>query len=267
MKNVALLLSLFFIGTVSIFTFRPLGATNALLEQSVYIFAALIATASAFYAFKTYGKGPRSGSLLVILLGFLCWLIADTTFIYFDFIAGTLSYPSPADYFYLLGYILLFSGLMREVILSDISWKTLNKGIYAIAAIFSATLLTLFGFITVFASYSPDVTLAENIVTIGYTVGDILLVIAGFFIILIVWQYKGGKASIVWTSLFLGFLATLIADLIYANFTDEFDKHIGLIYSVSQYFYILGYLCITFGFIYLRSILHKLQEGVIKLKK
>lgn len=267
MNKILLLLTLYFIGVVAIFTFRPLGDNNALLEQSLYLFSPLIASTGAFLSLRAYGRGPRFRSLLCLTLGLISWLIADTTFNYLEFVAHNLQYPSPADYIYLLAYILLFTGLMLEVDLSDLSWKKINKKVYFIAGVFSSTLLALFSYISVFSSYSPEATLGENVVTIGYTVGDILLVIAGFFILLVVWEYRGGKASKVWINLFLGFLVTLIADLIYANFTDEFETHIGLIYSVSQYCYILGYMFITYGFFKLRNILRTFQHAPTEQKK
>jgi len=260
MNKIAIFLFLFFIGTVGIFTFRPLGATNDLLEQSMYCLAAFIATTSAFLALRTYGKGPRFRSLLCLTLGLLCWFIADVTFIYFDFIVRNLPYPSIADCFYLIAYLLLAIGLIFEVFLSDVSWKKMDKKVYLISGLFTAIMLTTFSFLTVSSSYSPTVSFWENVVTIGYTVGDLILSLAGFFILVIAWEYRGGKVSKVWISIFLGFLITMIADLIYAKFTDEFAKHIGLIYSLSQYCYILGYLFIANGFLLLRSVLQSFQK-------
>lgn len=260
MRKIATLLLLYFVGTVLVFTFRPLGDNNALLEQGIYCFISLVAASSAFLALRVYGHGPRFRSLLCLALGLLSWFVADVSFIYQDFVLHNLPYPSIADYFYLLAYVLLFSGLMLEVFVSDVSWKKLNKIVYLGAGAFAVIMLSSFSYLTLFSSYSPEATLGENIVTIGYSLGDLLLVIAGFFILLVAWEYRGGKAAKVWMSLFLGFFATLIADLIYAAYTDEFEKHIGLIYSLSQYCYILGYLFITHAFLTLKTTLLSFQK-------
>ncbi len=152
MKKVIIGLVIFFLGIVGVFAFRPLGANNTLFEQSLYCVASLIASLSAFLALRTYGKGPRFRSLLFLSLGVLAWFFADVQFNYYKYVINNLSYPSSADYFYLAGYILMFLGLTLEIKLSDISWKKMNKHVYLGSGLFTALMLGIFSYLTVFVS-------------------------------------------------------------------------------------------------------------------
>jgi|GEM_PF-3782825 len=262
MNKIVISLFVFFLWIVAVFAFRPLGANNTLFEQSLYCVASLIASVSGFLVLRAYGKGPRFRSLLFLSLGVLAWFFADVQFNYYEFVLNNLSYPSSADYFYLAGYILMFLGLTLEIKLSDISWKKMNKQVYLVSGLFTALMLGAFSYLTLFSSYDPKALFWENVVTIGYTVGDLFLCVAGFFILVVAWEYRGGKASGVWMSLFLGFLSTMVGDLLYAIFPDALTSHVGWIYIVSQYFYIFGYILFTYAFLSLQTVFLTLQKRV-----
>lgn len=263
MKKVILSLAIFFLLTVAVFIVRPFGNNNTLLEQTFYLIAACYAASNACLALKTYGQGPRFPSLLSLALGISGLFIADAIFFYYDFILHNLPYPSIADYIYLFAFIFLFLGTILEAHQSNIAWSKINKKVYLVSGAFTLFMLALFSYLTVFHSYNPQVSLAENIVTIGYTVGDLLFIIGTFFLIIMAWEYRGGKVMYVWITLFVGLLIATSADLMYAMFTDQFETHIGFIYSLSQWLYILGYLFIGTAFLYLKTILQGFQKKAL----
>ncbi|HSA84440.1 MAG TPA: hypothetical protein VLF20_06180 [Patescibacteria group bacterium] len=262
MNKQTISLIVFFFIVVAIFVLRPLGQglANTLLEQAFYIIASVIAAMSAFLAFRTYGRGPRFVSLLALSLGLFSWVIADVLFTYLEYILNDLPYPSIADYFFLAGYILMLTGIIREVLLSDVSWKKMNKKVYLVCGTFSVLMITAFTYLTIFTAYNPEASFAENFVTIGYTVGDLLLSIAGFFLLIMTWEYRGGKASKVWIGIFLGYSGTLVGDLLYSIFPEQLFSHTGPIFIFSQFCYIGGYLFLAYGFLQLRSILLAFQK-------
>ncbi len=63
-------------------------------------------------------------------------------------------------------------------------------------------------------------------------------------------------------SLFLGFLSTMVGDLLYAIYPDALTSHVGWIYIVSQYFYVFGYILFTYAFLSLKTLLRAFQTRV-----
>ena len=264
MKKLIYCLIFYFIALVAVFYFKPLGEANPHLVQSMYNIASFATSLSAFLALRAYGKGPRFRSILFLLLGFVSWFIADVSFGYFDLIENNITYPSFADYFYLVGYVFLFIGLMFEIVISNISWRKMSKQVYLISGIFTTCLFAAFSYYTLFSAYDPTRPAGENLVTLGYSVGDLFLVTAGFFIIVAAWEYRGGKASKVWISFLLGFLITMSSSLTYATHIEALDQPESFYYAQIQIGYITGYLFFTYALLYLRSIFHSFQKRTLK---
>lgn len=255
MKKSTLLLALYFVITLPVFFLEPFGDSNSYYTQGLSLLSTAFVVVTGWLLLKTYGRGLRFPSLLLFALSFSALLIANLIFNYSDFVLHTYTYPSPADIFYLAYTLCIFLALMFEFRAADITWKNISKKVYIISGLFALGMIALFCWLTLFSAYSPDATLAENVVTIGYPVGDLLLVLGSFVLVLMIADYQGGKAAKVWLFIFLGLLATLAGDMLYAIFTDQYSTHAGPLYAITQLSYISAYLFVTFAFVNLRSTL------------
>lgn len=263
----------FFLTTISYFVLVALALWVGILEQRntinlIYVTFPLLTTLAGISTLTVSGlRGARAISLLTLTIASATWLIAEV-FWTIDFWGdSTLSFPSVGDFFFLAGYLLYFGSLLIEIRLAQLRLSSLNKNVLAFCGVFALLFISLFTSFVFTYSYSPDATLWENVVLVGYNIGDMFLVVAGVILVLLAWEYRGGKISYSWLYLLAGFIFTMVADVFYAIYFDQYESSVQPLTNLVNYAYHLGYICIAFFFVTLRTFILAAQQKTLRTKR
>lgn len=241
-----MLLLIFFVGVMSLYWLR-LGFDNVLLRESLYLVPSGFATIAGMFALWKFGlSSKRSMTFLLLTAGMGYWFCGELLFAYYEYIAHISPYPSIADVFYVLAYPLFLAGLVNEIRITRINWKGFGKTdlfLFILVALLFATLISYFG---IYQAYDSAESLLGNLVAISYGIGDLLLILANILVLVLVWEFRGGKLSRVWLLLFISFILTLVADILFAMYTVEYTMQEWFYKSLLDSFWIASYL--LFGY-------------------
>jgi len=185
-------------------------------------------------------------------------MIGEAVWLYYDYILLVSPYPSIADVFYIAAYPLFALGLIQEIRFAKIKFSNLNKSAFAVIGILGLTMSALVFYHGVFKVYVPGGILVDNL-SIIYGIGDLIIIIPTLFVLVLAWEYKGGRIFIPWLFIFASFLLTLIADVLYTIFTDqylEWEKP----FSGLDLFWIGSYLLAGLGFLNIALLLKDIQK-------
>lgn len=204
-----ILLISFFILAGLIFIFRPGGEEKLTMINNILTIAfPLFTVIVSFLLVRKLGtSGLQARAVLFLFLGFLSWLIADILWMIFNS-----AVVSPADIFYLLGYALVFVGIIYGVRLS--SPDLFKNKLRGIIFLFIMALLIVGYFYFFPLSWDSEISVLENILTSGYIIADLLLIIP---LILLCYSLFEGRLSRGWILIFLGTVISLAGDLWYAK--------------------------------------------------
>lgn len=240
------LLSFIFITAFSVYWLRT-GWDNIFLREGIYLLTSAIAVVAGIVALFTYGfKGPRTATIFLLTMGISYWCIGDTLFSYYQFILHTDPFPSLADAFYIAAYPFLLFGLINEVKSAKANWGRFNQPVaflFTISAILLALVVSYFG---IFLAYDPKETLFANIIAMSYGIGDLLLILINMLVLILVWEFRGGKLSRIWLTLFVSFVLTLVADILFAIFSIEYQTEV-FFKSLLDSLWMLSYLTFAYG--------------------
>ena len=81
----------------------------------------------------------------------------------------------------------------------------------------------------------------------GYGIGDLILVIPAIFILKVTLDFKGGQLFKTWMAIFLALLCFLIADVLFAIYSDQYSDLEPAATQIDLIF-IAGYLLFTYSF-------------------
>lgn len=233
---------LFFIEAITVYWFK-LGFFNPLLREAIYLTPPFFAFIACLIALRTFGLSTsRSLTLIFLTAGIGYWFLGEVLFDYYAYILQSDPYPSAADIFYILAYPMLFFGLVNEIRLAKISWKNLPKPTLFLFSLVALLFASFVGYFGIFQAYNPAETLLNNIVAMSYGVGDLLLILVTILLLVLVWEFRGGKLSRVWLILFFGYTFTLVADILFAIYRDHYTMQEWFYKSLLDTFWILGYL-------------------------
>jgi hypothetical protein len=261
MNKTGIAFIIYFICIALAMWFVPSLSSNAWhINNFIYSTLSFFASIVAFSTIKVMGGGQRTKSLLAIALGVASWFIADFTWGMEYYITGKINFPSYGDWFYLIGYILFLIGLIIEMKVSQLSIRTMQKVILYPSIFISLLLIGVYSYFSLFLSFSSDASFWEKVVTIGYGIGDNVLIVVGMFLVLLIWNYRGGKISKIWIYLFLGFLMTLIADLLYSIYTVPYGADVNPITNIINYFYNIAYVFMAIYFIKIKMLISEVQQ-------
>lgn len=265
-KRTALLLffALFFLTTTIVYWLR-IGFAFILLREGLYLSTSLLATLAGIFALKMFGiKNERAKTLLFLTLGIGYWFMGEVLFNYYEYVLQIDPYPSAADIFYVLAYPLLLIGLINEIRIAQITWRKIHKPtvfLFGLVAFLLSLVVFYFG---IYQAYDAQKTVLGNIVAMSYGVGDLLLILANIFVLILVWEFRGGKLSRVWLLMFFSFILTLVADILFAIFNEQYDAQLWFYKSLLDFFWMISYLLFAaalfeFGF--------SIQDALKKLVK
>ncbi|OGM02919.1 hypothetical protein A3K72_02440, partial [Candidatus Woesearchaeota archaeon RBG_13_36_6] len=184
------------------------------------------------YLIKTLGtKSLQGKAILFITIGFVSWTIAEILWIIYQN-----AIVSPADVFYLLSYPLLVIGILYGIKMSNPYIFKDKKRMLILSFIAIAVLGSYLYFFPL--SWDHEITFVENIVTGGYVIADMLLLIP---LVFLCYSLISGTLSIGWIIFAAGVVAMLIADLWYALNYELYTsgkQYIDLAWYLSYFFFI-----------------------------
>jgi len=242
---VSLVLMLFVIFAVTTYVFAPGTDFGFILRNVFYLGAPLIAIIAALYAVWSYGvPNAHAHSITWLGVGLFFWFIGEVIFFSYS-LSGVDPFPSIADFFYVMGYIPLAIGFIRESRSSSRGIRRRDLAIFFSLFIF-LTIITLY--LSVFRAYDPTVDALSNTILIGYGVGDLLLLAAMLPVLIFVNKHTGGYISYPWLMLFLAAIFILGADLLYAMFSQAYDARETDVLQI-DIVWIIGYLLFAHSFI------------------
>ncbi|KYK27367.1 hypothetical protein AYK26_03855 [Euryarchaeota archaeon SM23-78] len=252
---VLILLILGFVAIVLMYIFEP-GAETVfdMFTYIVTIGLPLITVALGVYLAKVFGTRSLQGkAILFLTIGFFCWTVGEILWIIYE--EAVVSF---ADVAYLLTYPFLMIGIFYGIKMStpDI-FKNKKRIIFLVLITIAAVGVYLYFF--PFA-WDLEVSFIENLVTSGYVIADLLLIIP---LIFLSYSLISGKLSLGWILIGLGIISTLIADLWYVQNYE--------IYALGkQYIDLLWYLMfflVIYALVYFKRVQRQIKEKVMEVKE
>lgn len=222
-SKTALFLAILF-GVISItYSTRLGGQQNGLVTNMISLIPPFLAFVFAFRAAHTYDFANKHGkALLLMAVGLLFWFIGEASFFLFQFIVDINPFPSVADLCYIAGYFLIWAGLGLEIKANNSSLKSLNQYIQFLIALIMAMLALAVLYFGVYLAYAPGQPLLNNLVAMGYGLGDLVLIAPTLYVLKIAVDYRGGKLFLPWALILIALLLNLLGDVYFAIYRDAY---------------------------------------------
>lgn len=238
-----------------IMLFEPeLGETFSTLKATLDMGLPLLAAVTSFIVIKKRGiSGLQGAAILFLGMGFLCWLVADILWlIYVNVVV------SPADIFYFLGYAFLFVAIIYGVRIStpDI-FKNKKRGT-ALLFIIAFAIVIYFYFFPF--SWDAELPFLENLLTSGYVVADLLLLIP---LIFLCYSLLAGRLSRGWILVAAGVFLSLVGDLWYARNYELYEAG----YQVIDLAWYSGYLLWAYAMAHFKRAHDEISQYIAPVAK
>jgi hypothetical protein len=247
-----------------VFYFSDFGAAyNAALRSLVYVLAPVLSLIFCLLAIKANGyKNPHGRALVFFFAAILCWGIGEFLWSYYDFVLGIDPFPTIADLFYVIAYPFFFLGFIQEFGFRDLKFAKMDK-----VLLFFTALIFLFAFVGefyfgVYLAYSGEASLYENIFSIAYGVGDLIIIGTALLLILVVWEFRHGKVFIPWALFFLALVMVLLADIYFSIYEDFYENKIFPYFQIADSLWILSYIFFASAFFSFREIILDVQRDL-----
>jgi hypothetical protein len=231
----------------------------------------LLAILNVLFAFSLWGlvNTGRNNRLLWggLLTGWSLWMVAEFLWVVYGYLYPEVPYPSPADFFWLIGYIPMGYALYSRS--REIPAKTSLTQKISLWAISLTTILitVIFILIPIIQSNDPSNWL-ESALNVMYPLFDLFLLI---IVMRLIFIYGGGDYGFAWSLLTAGFILQPISDLAfsYASLSGLYypDLQANFISTmVVDVPYTLSYLAWLLGLYALRLALgrHKPFESIVQ---
>lgn len=260
MKNIFITLAIFiFVAANLIFWWDLGGEQNSLLRSLIYLSSTFLSVAAGIFLVRTYGmKNQHGKAFLLITIGLVSWLIGECLWVFYDFVLQIDPYPSLADFFYLAAYPFIVWGLIKEIRIAEIKFKNVNKLVLAFCGVMSLIFIIAVGYFEIFVAYDPTSSLIDNLV-VAYGFGDLSLAIPALLVLILAFEYKGGKIFTPWILVFLGLVLYLLADVLFAVFLDQYLEDVYP-YGSMDLLWIGGYLLIALGLSEIAYLIRSIQK-------
>ncbi|HEY3310735.1 MAG TPA: hypothetical protein VGK00_03755 [Anaerolineales bacterium] len=223
---------------------------NGIFDYSSPIFAA-ISTLAAYWGWSI--SNPKEVSRRIwgwMTTALILWTVAEALWIYYSFIyQDTTPYPSPADFFWLLGYFPLYASLILRV-------RSFHVGLNRQQTRMLVIVNSLFLIFSAHSILWPMLQNAdpsrwlESLVNIFYALGDLGLLALSLWIII---ALQNGRYSSIWLLVAGSNVIRAIADLIftYATWHDATltEASFYIIYVIFNIPYLTAYLLSALGMV------------------
>ena len=259
-KNIFIALGIFiFVVANLVYWWQLGGAQYNLLKNLIYLIPVILALLAGIFVVRSYGVKSRHGNaFLLITLGFTFWLIGESLWVFYSLFLQIDPYPSPADFFYLAAYPLIAWGLIKEIRITGINLKKLSKPTLAFFGFASLIAIGMVTYIEIFLAFNPSGSLVDNLVLL-YGFADLIIAIPILLVLILAFEYKGGKIFIPWILIFIGLNLYLFADILYAVFLNQY---LGAVYPYESIdlLWIAAYLLMALGLMQIGLIIRDIQK-------
>jgi hypothetical protein len=221
----------------------------------------LIAIFAGVYSVRVLGlKNPTGKSVMFFTLGLVSSFLGSSIFAFYDFTSGNVEFPSIADVFILCGYPLFFIGLLSQIKSEQIHLTRSNGLLLLLFSSLLALVVVYFGIILPFDPVAPFMV---NFVQACYGIVDLILIIVFVFVLLLAFDYKGGKFFYPWFYIFIGVLITLFGDIMFGIFVKDYTAKSG-INIIIDLVWRLSYVFYAYGLFRLGSIILDVQKNILQ---
>jgi hypothetical protein len=164
-----------------------------------------------------------------LMAGWAMWTIAEILWVVYGYVYQEIPYPSPADFFWLVGYIPMGYGLYMRV--RGISIRLRPFQTWTLWAIIAGTVAATWAFIVLPILQTNDPSNAlESALNISYPLVDLFLLIV---VLRLFFIFSSGGQGLGWNLLTVGFILHSISNLVfsYASLSDIYypDLQVNLI--------------------------------------
>ena len=250
-KVIRALLFGLFIATGAVYWLQLGGEQTILLRNTLYLLFPLFSVVAGVFALNQYGfQGKRTPLLLSLTFSMAGLFTGEILFFIYEFVLHIDPFPSAADFFYLLAYPLLLHALIRELRQTPITWESIRPSIRFLLTVVSVAIATLVFYFGVYLAYDPQGTWFSNAIALSYGIGDLGLIVADVSILVLAWEFRHGSFSSLWIRLFLSFISMLVADILFAMFTDQYLGEVWLYKSFIDTFFMLSYVLFADGLLH-----------------
>ncbi|MFN3698967.1 MAG: hypothetical protein ACK4SU_02065, partial [Dictyoglomus sp.] len=183
---------------------------NEIIYPILYQLSITIALGIAIYCFLSIERKWKGWiGWFFVVLGLIFLFIGDTVWNYYAiFFKKEASFPGISDFFYVMFYILAFIFLLYFIRLLNINFATSEKIMISIIGLIFVILLFQGVLLPILAT--KDMDLFSKILHIFYIVGDFILVLFAFMIIIGIW---GGKVAKSYSYFIIGIALMGVSDI------------------------------------------------------
>jgi hypothetical protein len=196
-------------GSILLFyVFRPVSEDTAVWLTQV-ILIVLVAVCSVVFLlvanqFKWFDT--KTGQIMTLLaMGFVLWVIAETIFPF-----QTVSFPGPADIFYIAGYVPFAVGLFLYIRTIKMKFKPIMLAIWIgiSAAVFIVVLIYEFIPFIAYGFEYPEESIWSW--TVVYPAEDLVLLVLALVLVL---KFRSGEIAKPWILMVIGIIMDAIGDI------------------------------------------------------
>ncbi len=190
---------------------------------TLYMIFPVGAALIGLYTSRIYRFNNANGRAMILIAdGLFCWGVSESmAYVSDNFITSASLAPSLLEVVSLIGYLAVGAGIYQGYVAAEIKLKQVNKSLLAIVLLASIILTIIVGYFCVYLVYDPSADIATNMVSVGFGVGDLTLLVGSMLMILVAREYKGGKLASFWVTMTAGFFIFLIADITYYDIFGE----------------------------------------------
>lgn len=242
-RNITIFLGIIAFATIPVYWLQ-MGFHIVAVRDTLFMSTIFMAMCGGIFAVWKFGiNRARSITLLSFAIALTSVFIAESIFEYhYIKYYHNIPFPSVEDYFNLAYYIFFFIGLMNEIRIARINWKKVNKKMLLLLAIGCLILVGIVSYFGVYKSYDPTLDLFSNLVSMGYGVGDLLLILTAFSVFVLVREYRGGRLARIWLTFFIALLLVLTADITWSFYSSQYHNEVWFYKSLLDTIWMLAYL-------------------------
>ncbi|NBS42114.1 hypothetical protein EBS80_05685 [bacterium] len=227
---------------IGLYWLRLGGDANETLRSALYAGIPWVAVGSVGAALLAYGRGTLRPTLACLALALLSYAVAEGLWVWYQSVLHVDPFPSLADLFYMLAYPLFFAAIVSAIWRARVNWKRIHSATRFLLVVVAALVAFLVAYFGIYRGYHPELSTIANVVSIGYSGADLVLLILCLAVLVLAWEYRGGRLMEFWLLLFAAFSLTLMADI---GFSIENAPYIAgdvLTVNVLDSLWILSYL-------------------------
>ena len=237
------------------------------LEDVIYLIAPISAFIVGLFLVRKFNlKSYQGWVLFFLVLGMFVFTLGELSWAYLFYVERIEPYPSIADVFFLGVYPISLIGLLIKIKAGKFTWSSVNFKKYFIFPVISFIVVTLVVYFGIYSAYVPEDNYASNIVSMLYGVGDLILICACFFVLIITIEYKKGKMFFPWLLITLSYSVLLVADVLFSANRDIYDESVAVTIIIDL-IWIAGYFIFGLGMIKFLEIIESQEKNILKKLK